>query len=375
MKRLLTATTALALVGGAAFAEITISVDAKLGFHYNSVPTDDDNPSVSVGEPDSSKSRHSFTHEMGVDFTGSGTTDGGLTFGAKAGFDTGDDTVNTGTVFVSGAFGTITIGDNDPADLLAGDIADVGLDGVGVDDVVEDIRGTTDSQFRYDQSVGNIALALSAGTGTAGEVRYRWPARKSNTYAVGMSIKAASATVGIGYDSTKTINVGFGYGTGQIAANALYAKKDIALVHIGTDLSGDADDGTYDVGFSGIGLDVSYTVGASTLTVVYAKTTLSNVQPIFANGANISSSVNANFKGVGIGFSHDLGGGAKLVAGFAQVPRVSVADLNRGRVYNAANIGQTLDFDNSGSGTPDDGDRFDLTVKKKVASVGLSFSF
>ena len=145
MKKLLTATTALALVGGAAFAEITISGDAKLGLDYNS-------------EPGDNNSKHSFKHEMGVDFSGSGTTDGGLSFGGSAGFDTGDETVNTGSVFVSGSFGKITIGDNDAADLLAGGIADVGLNGQGVDDVAEDIRGTSAAQFRYDQSVGNIAL-------------------------------------------------------------------------------------------------------------------------------------------------------------------------------------------------------------------------
>ena len=133
MKKLLTATTALALVGGAAFAEITISGDAKLGLDYNS-------------EADDMTSKHMFKHEMGVDFTGSGTTDGGLSFGGSAGFDTGDETVNTGTVFVSGAFGKITIGDNDAADLLAGGITDVGLNGIGVDDNAEMIRGNSASQ-------------------------------------------------------------------------------------------------------------------------------------------------------------------------------------------------------------------------------------
>ena len=42
MKKVLAATTvtALAFFGGAAFAEITISGDAKFGIEYNSVPTD-----------------------------------------------------------------------------------------------------------------------------------------------------------------------------------------------------------------------------------------------------------------------------------------------------------------------------------------------
>ena len=130
MKRLLTATTALALVGGTALAEITVTGDAEFALDYTS-------------EPGEGASKHSFNHEMGVDFSGSGTTDGGLSFGGKAGFDTGDDVVNEGTVFISGAFGTVTFGDNDSADLTAGGLADVGLNGIGVDDIAEAIRGGT----------------------------------------------------------------------------------------------------------------------------------------------------------------------------------------------------------------------------------------
>ena len=50
--------------------------------------------------------------------------------------------------FASGAFGKVTFGDNDAADLLADGIADVGLNGVGVDDVAEDFRSTIAAQAR-----------------------------------------------------------------------------------------------------------------------------------------------------------------------------------------------------------------------------------
>ena len=79
MKKLLIASTALSLAGGAAFAEmaITVSGDAEMGVDYAS-------------EPGEGMSKHSFVHEVGIDFTASGTTDGGLTFGGSAGFDTKD---------------------------------------------------------------------------------------------------------------------------------------------------------------------------------------------------------------------------------------------------------------------------------------------
>ena len=159
MKKLLIASTALSLAGGAAFAEmaITVSGDAEMGVDYASEPVADATTGA-VG------SKHSFVHEVGIDFAASGTTDGGLTFGGSAGFDTGDATVNEGTVHVSGSFGKLTIGDNDSADLTAGGIADIGMNGIGVDDMVEGLRGTTANQLRYDNDFGQIKIAISAGT-------------------------------------------------------------------------------------------------------------------------------------------------------------------------------------------------------------------
>ena len=151
MKKLLIASTALSLAGGAAFAEISISGDAELGVDYNS-------------EAGEGMSKHSFVHEVGIDFSASGTTDGGLTFGGSAGFDTNDDMVNLGTVHVSGSFGTLTIGDNDPGSFIAGGIADIGMNGIGVDDMAENLRKGTASQLRYDNSFGQVSIAISAGT-------------------------------------------------------------------------------------------------------------------------------------------------------------------------------------------------------------------
>ena len=171
MKKLLIASTALSLAGGAAFAEmaITVSGDAELGVDYASEPVADATTGA-VG------SKHSFVHEVGIDFTASGTTDGGLTFGGEAGFDTGDDVVNTGTVHVSGSFGKLTIGDNDAADLTAGGIADIGMNGIGVDDMVEGLRGTTAAQLRYDNDFGQIKIAISAGTKAGSAAKAAAPA-------------------------------------------------------------------------------------------------------------------------------------------------------------------------------------------------------
>ena len=162
---------------------------------------------------------------------------------------------------------------------------------------------------------------------------------KKNSYAIGMSFSASGATFGLGYDSGKTISAGIGYSTGQITANAFYAKRDITYMHNGNNGTvsdpdspdtGAAIDGMFDAGLSGLGMDVSYTMGASTLTMVYAKTDLSNIQPIIdADGDATFGS--ASLKGMGVGFSHDLGGGAKLVAGFGQVPTDGCREPGHGR--------------------------------------------
>ena len=168
MKKLLIASTALSLAGGAAFAEISISGDAELGVDYNS-------------EAGEGMSKHSFVHEVGIDFSASGTTDGGLTFGGSAGFDTNAAELNLGTVHVSGSFGTLTIGDNDPGSFIAGGIADIGMNGIGVDDMAESLRGGTASQLRYDNSFGQVSIAISAGT-KDGKPGVAAVARKKGTF-------------------------------------------------------------------------------------------------------------------------------------------------------------------------------------------------
>ena len=190
---------------------------------------------------------------------------------------------------------------------------------------------------------------------------------KKNDYAIGMSFNASGATVGIGYDSKKAISIGFGYSTGQISANAFYAKKDATLMHYGVNNEADGgDDGMFTLSKTGLGMDVSYTMGASTLTLVYAKTDLGNIQPVGDSGS--VSYTNASLKGLGVGFSHDLGGGATLVAGFAQVPQVLPGDSGFG-----AMVGQTMDGGDDASGvSPADRSMF---MDKNKASVGLSFSF
>ena len=132
MKKILLATTLLAATTGFAAAEVTLSGDARMGIISNF----DNAATLLVNESDLQ-----FTSRARVKFTLSGSTDGGLEFGASfraqdagavtsvsKGADgiagTADDIVTVGggaangqagSVFISGAFGKLTMGDVDDA--------------------------------------------------------------------------------------------------------------------------------------------------------------------------------------------------------------------------------------------------------------------
>jgi outer membrane protein OmpU len=121
MKKLLLATSILAGTAGLAAAEITLSGDARMGFLDEFVFDD--------GEDDLG-----FESRARVTFTFSGETDAGLSFGAsfRADNSSGASEGAAGSVFLSGAFGKISMGDVDGAALAAvGHVDGVGLTGLG----------------------------------------------------------------------------------------------------------------------------------------------------------------------------------------------------------------------------------------------------
>ena len=464
MKKLLIASTALSLAGGAAFAEMAVTVggSAELGLDYNS-------------EAGEGMSKHKFVHDFGVTFEGSGTTDGGLSFSASAGFDNTSDggSFDDGSVSVSGSFGTLSIGDVARGIDMAGGIDDIGMNGIGVDDMVEDLREGTAKQIRYENNFGQISIAISAGTkegmagtpenpasvwsgigpdkmetvwidlddpatfkaeaafdglynisrtvsdkgvlesvvnvadGTVGSdsiVGYGYrvdadgefvldgddnkivvtdptepiasqtladdvllgafnryaqaynlgddnvvggedvaadpddedskaqknadtrkdglladnymaevPAVKSETqYAFGMNFETGGVTIGVGYDSEKTVSMGAGFSTGEISTKLLFVKTDEEHA------KGER---------TGMGVDLSYSMGASKVTLAYGRDKPEEGEAMDA---------------VGMGVTHDLGGGATLNAGFGKVDMMD-----------------------------DDG----MIVSQNKASIGLMFAF
>lgn len=189
MKKVLFATTAAStlLIGGIASAQgVALFGDARLGLGYNiyndgSIRSEFD-ADGNVQAPDDLRaiSRVRF----GVNMTGE--TDSGITFGATIRADNsqggqgGTLGQTAGSVFVSGSFGTLTLGDTNAADEQAvGDVpGDFSLTGLGDLDETRYISNGgsfgSDSNFnfasnaearptiRYDYDIAGFGLSLSS---------------------------------------------------------------------------------------------------------------------------------------------------------------------------------------------------------------------
>lgn len=275
MKKILLATTMLVGTAGFAAAEMAVTGSAVMGVGDN-------------GGPNGARA----IMETYVTFTGSGETDGGLSFGLSstmATYSVSDEafTDDGTTVFISGAFGKLTFGDVDEADEVA-TLKDIGgVVGLGVDNVAEllsgDSSGRPSHDVNYSYSTGALSLGISTRLGNDGS---------GDAYAVGAKYDFSNAYVGLGYNvDNETADAGsvvsaFAGGTfGAVGVKAMYST-------FSPDAAG-ADD------ISAWGLYADYTTGALTLMAEYADNDLVT---------------DAAF---GIGASYDLGGGAAVVGGVA----------------------------------------------------------
>ena len=145
MRRILLSTTsvipglAVAMAGGLfaaatpALAEVTVGGD---GYFGAALGTYDDDGIFDTRNGETST--YVFVYDLDFDFTATGTSDSGLTFGAAADIDDIGEGQSqgplgyNGEMFVSGDFGTLSMGDIDgSAEQVVGDLAGVGITGLG----------------------------------------------------------------------------------------------------------------------------------------------------------------------------------------------------------------------------------------------------
>lgn len=285
MKKVLLASSVLALSAGFASAEISFSGSAVMGVGDNGV---DDVRSIM---------------ELYLTASASGETDTGLAFGfdmTSTVADTDTDSIDDdgSSAYISGAFGKLSMGSVAEADEMPGTFSDIGgLAGLGVDDVAEyytgdESGGRPSHDVNYTYSGGALTAALSAHIGASGE---------GSGYALGLKYSFGDAYVGIGYndDDGEATTAALQGASTTLYAGGTFGAFGVKAMY--SDFNGDvaADDG------DAFGLHVSYTVEALTLSAQYAEADRGALSP--------------DYEAFGVGAAYDLGGGASVVGGVAQV--------------------------------------------------------
>lgn len=270
MKKILLATSALVLVAGAAAAEVAVSGNARMGIVYD-------------GED------AAFSSRVRIVFTASGESDAGFSFGASVRHDQDDapgDGLTNGdnTVFISGGFGKLTMGDvGNAPDALVGQVSGIGYTGLG--DLNEiGFLPTDKTGVLYEYSAGSLSFAL--GSGQIDSV--------NDTISLAVKYSTDAFSVALGYEDHPLID--------QVSAlgSATFGGATVKLKLVDRDTAADM----------AAALSVDYSMGATTLTA-------------FATD-------NRNFAGqntVGLGVAYDFGGGASLKAGVADNDTDTVAEV------------------------------------------------
>lgn len=313
MKKVLFATTALVATSGVAFAEIDVSGYIEAG--------------IVGGDGGYAQGETQFLQHWGVTFSGTSTTDSGLTFGFTGQIDDLSNPnaggsgagnairLDSETAFISGSWGTLTLGDTDGAFDWA--MQEVGFGTSIADDHTSHagfsfnsgLDGTYDDQvLRYNHSVGNIGFAVSLELDDAAL------AGSNDIVGVGVTYDADLGGVDLG--------IGLGYQSGSeltSAGSAVAGDVDIMGVSLDLGFAGgfgarlnysehDSDVAGSDEEHMGIG--VSYSSGPLLVEVNYGE---------------VDYETGADDDGVGFGVNYDLGGGAVLMFGYGSSTAGSTA--------------------------------------------------
>ncbi len=285
MKKILLASSALVLVAGVAAAEVTVSGDGRMGILYG----EDDFTNRNTNEDKD----YAFTSRIRISFNASGESDGGLVFGGSVRADNYEDDQATngqeGSVFVSGTYGRLAMGDVDGgAESVVGDLAGVGLTGLGDNNETFYLFGAGDPNALYQYTTGPLSLALGIGD--------------DEEYSVGIGYDGGTYSVGIGYEGVPAgFDLPFDLGDADDDAQHLAAAASVTFQMVTLKgLYGRLDTGTDDINQYGVSVDASF--GPASASAYYRNIELDD-----------DDADDQDFYGVGV--EYDLGGGAALAAG------------------------------------------------------------
>jgi outer membrane protein OmpU len=295
MNRFVLAASILAMTASGALAEVTLSGDARIGLIYNDGATD-------------------FTSRARVTFAMSGESDDGLSFGAtfRADNAVAASTGLAGSVYMSGSFGKVSIGDVDGAAAAAvGQVSAIGVTDLFSFNEIGYALGTEDPSVLYEYGFGAGTLYASwndqGDYGLAGKYVFG-----AYTLAAGFErIDANTDVTGSIYDVRWGFGPVFINGVSQYSLGATAAMGDATVKGVWAHYVEDNFDGTMDQ----YAISVDYKMGAATVTGVYSA----------FSGNGLYSAMGDDAYGLGV--SYDLGGGATVKGGVASLGGDTVADL------------------------------------------------
>ncbi|MCC5965672.1 MAG: porin [Natronohydrobacter sp.] len=350
MKKLLLASTALVLSAGVASAQgVALSGDGRMGLVY-----DGDNVSLN------SRAR--------VIFTLSGETDGGLAFGGSFRADNAGAASRgaAGSIFISGDFGELRMGDVDGAALAAtGDLHGVGLTGLG------DLNEMT-YVSRFINGETNATLAAMAGLPVPAAPAAGFNLRGINTGLTPLpralytyTIDSLSVYASVAYSKSDSLTV---LGFEQVPVGGINTRLpfvsaplaiDSSLRELAVGAKYEIDGFTVAAGYENAQLkidDLKLTLGHLTGMAQYSMDgitgrvivgrAMNDLKDVVETRTQYGASIEATFdattvtafarrdfdktRAAGIGASYDLGGGASIAGGVARSAGTTVADFGLG---------------------------------------------
>ncbi|WP_430466136.1 porin [Tabrizicola sp.] len=266
----------MALSAGVAYAEVSVSGNARVGLSYN----------------EAAAQETTMDNRVRIVFSASGETDGGLSWSVSSRIRTGNEggasvnALNELGVTISGAFGSLTVGsESSAAEYAVGDLAGVGYIGAGFGNentfLNTDIVG---ARAIYSYTAGDLSVYASAGQ------------LGSDAFALGATYTTGGLTVALGYEDVQGV-------ADHIIGGVTYAMGDTTVKATYGEAS--------DLNFTQAGVSASHTMGALTLAAYYRTTETAGVDA----------------DNYGLGASYDLGGGAAFKAGVADIDGTNRAEL------------------------------------------------
>lgn len=316
MKKILLATTMLASTAGFAAADVAVTGSARMGLVHVRTGVVVAAPAVAATPfslataavaANAGKLETQFSSRVRIVFTGTGTTDSGLTFGASmradqsGGNSTDTQTTNgSSTAYISGAFGKLTFGDvaGGAGDYLVGQISYVGFTSLGSTNEIGFLPGTA-TAARYDYTSGNLSFSLGVSQPGAAS-----KAASANKNSIALKYATGAYSGAISYETVQGNNLVSFKGSatfGQATVTLKAAKAKFATV---------AALPTATKGKTEFGVSLDY-----------------KVMPALKLTAYFTDHKNANLISKGIGASYDLGGGASVIGGVVKYGADTIGDV------------------------------------------------